>query len=56
MFSGSDKLFNYKKRTATLLMYTNVCASLYNTQQTTYKHKVTLYTLTRNTHFIYNTY
>jgi len=29
-----------------------ICTSLNNPQQTTYKHKVTLYTLTMNTQYI----
>jgi len=33
-----------------------MCASLNNKQQTTYKHKVTLYTLTINTQYIYKQY
>ena len=55
---GSFQVFNQqcKHRTEQNRNFINlyyICTSLYNTQQTTYKYKVTLYTLTINTQYIY---
>jgi len=56
MYLHAHRLYNRTEQNRNFINLYYSCILLNNTQQTTYKHKVTLYTLTINTLYIYKQY